>query len=49
MPQEVDGASLRAYLVSVDAVEAQTGLDFFSVLGDTAEAQLEAGSAARIW
>jgi DNA/RNA endonuclease G (NUC1) len=47
MPQ-VGDESLRAHLVSVDAVEAQTGLDFFSVLEDAAEGRLESGCAGRV-
>ena len=49
MPQQVESDSLRSYLVSVDAVEDQTGLDFFSQLDDAAEEQLEAGQAGRVW
>jgi len=49
MPQDVADASLRGYLTSVDAVEAETGLDFFSVLDDAVEDQLEGGRAGRVW
>ena len=49
MPQDVDDARLRDYLVSVDVIEAETGLDFFSVLDDASEDQLEAGRAERVW
>jgi endonuclease G len=49
MPQEGGEGSLKAYLVSVDQVEAVTGLDFLSLLEDGAEEQLEASEAARLW
>ena len=49
MPQQIESDKLKSYLISVDSIEAATGLDFFSVLDDAAEAQLEAGRAGRVW
>lgn len=49
MPQNIDGDELNAYLVSVDDVEAATGLDFLSLLDDAVEDQLEASRASRLW
>jgi endonuclease G len=49
MPQQVKDEELKAYLVSVDMIEAETGLDFFSVLDDAVEDQLEAPKSARLW
>lgn len=51
MPQEVRGTEpLARYLVSIDTIEAQTGLDFLSELPDTLEASLEArATAAPVW
>ena len=40
---------LRDYLVSVDVIEAATGLDFFSVLPDGDEDRLEERRANRVW
>jgi endonuclease G len=50
MPQTVgEGERLSSYLVSVDEVEAATGLDFFTLIGDVEEGQLEAVKAVRMW
>lgn len=40
---------LKSHLVSVDDIEAKTGLDFFSDLPDETEAELEALPAKRLW
>ena len=40
---------LERYLVSIDAIEARTGLDLFWALDDTQEAALEAKPAASVW
>lgn len=40
---------LAAHLVSIDTVEAATGLDFLSALDDSVEAVLEADLAKRLW
>jgi hypothetical protein len=36
-------------LVSIDAIEEATGLDFFGKLPDNTEDELEAGVATRVW
>lgn len=49
-PQDVTGYEpLDQYLVSVDAVEAATGLDFFHQLPQALEDRLEAGIKPRDW
>ncbi|ATC64548.1 endonuclease [Nibricoccus aquaticus] len=49
-PQEAEeGDELGKYLVSIDEIEARTGLDFLSVLPDEAEAALEAKRVTRVW
>lgn len=40
---------LAYFLVSVDQVEAETGLDFLTSLPDNIEAQLEAVKATKLW
>lgn len=40
---------LAYFLVSVDQIEKETGLDFLSALPDAAEAQIEAVKAAKLW
>ena len=50
MPQEIErGAKEGAYLVSVDQIEAATGLDLLSGLDDDVEDRLESVSANRLW
>ena len=49
MPQQVQDEKLKAYLVSVDIIEAETGLDFFSLLHNAVEGQLEADVPKRLW
>jgi endonuclease G len=49
MPQQVKDDNLRDYLTSVDAIEAKTGLDFFSSLNDQHEKRLESRPAKRLW
>lgn len=48
LPQHASG-STRDYVVSVDAVERATGLDFFSALPDAVEDRLEAGIEVQGW
>ena len=43
------GAKLADFLVSVDDIEAATGLDFFSELPDTVEAVVERQRAGGLW
>ena len=50
IPQTADNDdSLSSSLVSIDQIEAASGLDFFSALEDGVETQLEAKRASRIW
>jgi len=50
MPQKVKGnESLSRYVTSVDEVEAQTGLDFFSDLDDALEEVVEAAIDPDAW
>ncbi len=50
MPQTAGGnASLNSYLVSVDDIEAVTGLDFLTLLNDASEGHLEAVKPVRMW
>jgi len=49
MPQQIKDDNLRDYLTSVDAIEAKTGLDFFSSLNDQHEKRLESKPAKRLW
>ena len=50
MPQAAGGAArLSSYLVSVDEIESVTGLDFFTLLNDGVEGQLESVKAVRMW
>lgn len=50
VPQTVSGYEpLDGFLVSVDAIEQATGLDFFHRLDDEQEAVLEAGVNAQAW
>jgi endonuclease G len=50
MPQTLaQDAKVSSYLVSVDEIEAATGLDLLSLLDDAVENQLEAVKAIRMW
>jgi len=50
IPQDVQSrAPLESFLVSVDAVESATGIDFFCGLNDELENRLEAVVADRLW
>ncbi|HOU67481.1 MAG TPA: DNA/RNA non-specific endonuclease [Paludibacteraceae bacterium] len=50
MPNSEDAvASLEPYVVSIDAVEAQTGIDFFYNLPDDVEVEVEAASDFSGW
>lgn len=43
LPNEKSGADLASFMVSIDDIEARTGLDFFSLLPDVYEDALEVG------
>lgn len=50
VPQTVNGKeSLAQFVTSIDAIEAQTGLDFFADLNDDIEARLEAAIDPLPW
>jgi endonuclease G len=50
MPQSVTGNEMpEQFLTSVDEVERETGLDFFSELPDDIENKIEAETAKRMW
>ena len=47
--QDVSGSDFLKYLVSVDHVEALTGLDFLSELENRLENELEGSNLEVIW
>ena len=49
MPRENSDKPLYEFVVSVDEVEALTGIDFFPELEDTIENKLEASSSYKDW
>ena len=50
MPQDVSGKETPdKFLVSIDAIEAKTGLDFMAELPDDVEKKLEARVAVKLW
>ena len=49
MPHENSKKPLYEFVVSVDAIEALTGIDFFPQLEDTLETTLEASSSYKDW
>lgn len=50
VPQTVNGKEpLAQFVTSIDAIEAQTGLDFFAQLDDRTEAALEAAVLPQAW
>ncbi len=46
---KITGQDLNQFLVSIDEIEADTGLDFLSRLPDDQERRLEARKAERLW
>jgi endonuclease G len=46
---DLRGHELGEYLVSIDEIEALTGLDFFAALPDDIENALESAKAQDIW
>jgi endonuclease G len=42
-------AKMAGFLVTIDAIEAATGLDFLSLLDDSIESVLEADLPKRLW
>ncbi|QXP63995.1 DNA/RNA non-specific endonuclease [Polaribacter sp. HaHaR_3_91] len=49
MPHKESNLPLYKFVVSVDKVEALTGIDFFKELDDTIEEQLESSSSYKNW
>jgi endonuclease G len=49
LPNKKGENALDYYVVSVDSIEALTGIDFFSQMDDTLEDQLEAGVSLSAW
>ncbi|WP_303318192.1 DNA/RNA non-specific endonuclease [Flavivirga abyssicola] len=49
MPHKKSNAPLYEFVVSVDTIEALTGIDFFPQLDDTLETQLESSSSYKGW
>lgn len=49
LPNKKGENALTHYVVSVDSIEALTGIDFFSQMDDTLEDQLEAGVSLSAW
>lgn len=49
MPQDAQGSDPARFLVSVDAIEAMTGLDFFSEMVDAEENAKEAAVPSAMW
>lgn len=49
IPNQASSLTLDKFVVSVDEIEKQTGIDFFSGLDDKIEAQLEASTSTSNW
>ena len=49
MPNQAGNRPLMTYMLSVDEVEAQTGIDFFYNLPDSLEAQIESTYSVSDW
>lgn len=49
IPNEDSKASLQQFMVSVDAVEKETGLDFFPLLPAKKQAELESTIMIDAW
>ena len=49
MKHEKTNRPLYEFVVSVDAIELKTGIDFFSQFEDVLEEQLESSSSYRNW
>lgn len=47
--QDDTGTDLKAYLTTIDNIEAQTGLDFFSDMDDLLEEALESKTFSKLW
>lgn len=49
MPNQMSDRSLYEYVVSVDEIEKMTGIDFFPILPDAIENELEKSSDYKSW
>lgn len=49
IPQDANDPSFYSYMTTVDAIETETGIDFFPQLPDELENKLEATSDASFW
>lgn len=49
LPHENSDRPLYEFVVSVDKIEALTGIDFFHELDDVLEDKLEASSSSKGW
>ena len=49
MPNEKSNKALYEYVVSVDRIEALTGIDFFPKLDDKTENALEKNTDSKLW
>ncbi len=49
MPNHKCHTDLKRYVVTVDSIEARTGIDFFPVLPDDIEARVESQSDTKFW
>ncbi|MGJ8683428.1 MAG: DNA/RNA non-specific endonuclease [Nonlabens sp.] len=49
MPHQASNSPIYDYVTSVDEIEKQTGIDFFSQLPDDIENQMEASSSSKGW
>ena len=49
MPHKASDRPIYDYVSSVDEIESQTGIDFFSQLSDHIENKIEASSSSKGW
>lgn len=49
MPNQASGKSLYEYVVTIDAIEAKTGIDFFPKLSNDIEDKLETTINIKVW
>jgi len=46
---KIDDNDLSLFFASLDTIEARTGLDFLTMLPDTAEVEIESVTPTRLW
>lgn len=49
MPHKASSKPIYDYVTSVDEIEKQTGIDFFSQIPDHVENELEASNSSKGW